>query len=86
MEKILNFLIGVWSLPKKFWQHCFHMACCTAICSLADTLLDLAHQYIAIEHYVPMRCCIYVILALGNVWFVRRAYIGLERDMDFYED
>lgn len=48
--------------------------------------LDGLQKLSPIEHYSLISFALYVIAALGVGWFVWRAYVGMERDMDFYED
>lgn len=88
MIKILNFILNVesWarSQPKKFWRHCWNMGRFVCVWFVADMLLEAANQFMPLAHYTLISVCLYAVLALGFAWFIRRAYVGMERDMDFY--
>jgi hypothetical protein len=49
-------------------------------------ILDGLQSLTPIDHYTLISFCIYAITALGVVWFVWRAYVGMERDLDFYDE
>jgi len=55
-------------------------------CSFAGMVLDGFQKLSLVEHYTLISFCLYVITALGIGWFVWRAYVGMERDLDFYEE
>ena len=44
------------------------------------------HHISPVEHFGLIMIGFYVVLGLGVWWFIRRAYIGMERDMDFYRE
>jgi hypothetical protein len=53
---------------------------------MADLFLETANQFEPLAHYTLFSICLYAVLALGIVWFIRRACVGMERDMDFYQE
>lgn len=86
MCMLLNFIIALTQLPKKFYRHCWRMSQFVFYCSVAQTIIGKLHQWELIDHYVLILIVSYVILFGGVVWFIWRAYVGMERDLDFYDD
>lgn len=46
----------------------------------------MLHSSGAIEHYLLVELCSYAVLIAIIVWGSWRAYMGMERDGDFYDD
>ena len=90
MIKILNFILNVecWTRnqPKKFWRHCLNMGLFVIICSGIEMLLETVNHFVPLPHYTLISFCIYTVLGLGVGWFIWRAYVGMERDLDFYQE
>ena len=74
------------NLPKKFWRHCWNMFRFVFVCSIAKMILDGLRSLTPVEHYTLISVSLFAITLLGSVWFVWRAYVGMERDLDFYEE
>ena len=74
------------NLPKKFWRHCWNMCRFVVACSIAKMVLDGLQSLAPIEHYTLISFCLIAVTAFGSGWFVWRAYVGMERDLDFYEE
>ena len=49
-------------------------------------LLEAVNQFAPMAHYTLLSVCIYAVLVIGIAWFIHRAYVGMERDMDFYQE
>jgi len=90
MIKILNFILNVecWirNQPKKFWRHCLNMGFFVIICSGIEILLEAVNQFAPLPHYTLISFSICIVLGLGVGWFIWRAYVGMERDLDFYQE
>ena len=43
-------------------------------------------QLVGLEHYILVMCVLGVLYFSVSAWFGWRAYTGLIRDMDFYDD
>lgn len=76
----------MFNFPKKFWRHCWNAIRFVALCSLAEMAVEALHRLGFIEHYGLIEFCFDAILGAGVAWFVWRAYVGMERDLDIYED
>jgi hypothetical protein len=74
------------NLPKKFWWHCVKMLEVVGGLTIMQSVIDGLHQLFPFEHYLLITVCVYSAIALSIIWFVWRAYICMERDLDFYED
>ena len=74
------------NLPKKFWRHCWNLFRFVVACTIATMILDGIQSLSPIEHYTLISLCLNGVLALGVSWFVWRAYVGMECDLDFYEE
>ena len=72
--------------PKKFKRHCWNLFRFVFFCSVAQMLIEEAKQRDLVEHFALIEVCFYIILISGIAWFAWRAYVGLERDLDFYDD
>jgi hypothetical protein len=48
-------------------------------------LLETLHEWGMIEHYLLTEICSYGILIAVIAWGAWRAYVGMERDGDFYD-
>jgi len=90
MIKILNFILNAecWirNQPKKLWRHCRNMVFFVFVCSVVEMLLEAVNQFAPMAHYTLLSVCIYAVLVIGIAWFIHRAYVGMERDMDFYQE
>ena len=90
MIRILNFILNIdsWirSQPKKFWRHCLNMGCFVFVCSVFDMFLEAANHFVPMALYTLISVCIYAVMGVGVGWFIWRAYVGMERDMDFYQE
>ena len=73
-------------LPKKFRRHCWNLFRFVLFCSIVKIVIDQLNQHDLIEHYILVYVCYYAISICGIGWFVWRAYIGMERDLDFYDN
>lgn len=49
-------------------------------------VIETLHDGGPIEHYVLVEICSYAVLIAGIAWGVWRAYVGMARDLDFYDD
>ncbi|MDD5140553.1 MAG: hypothetical protein PHY43_09880 [Verrucomicrobiales bacterium] len=57
-----------------------------AVWIIGKMILDGLQQHFPLEHYTLISICFYIVLAVAVGWFVRRAYVGMERDLDFYTE
>jgi hypothetical protein len=49
-------------------------------------VVDVLHRLDLIDHYGLIEFFFNLILGGGIAWFVWRAYVGMERDFDFYDE
>ena len=88
MIKILNFILNTesWirSQPKKFWRHCWNMARFMMVWVIGKMILDGLQKFSPLDHYTLISACFYIVLAVAVGRFAWRAYVGMERDLDFY--
>jgi hypothetical protein len=54
------------------------------------TVAEIAVQELGklnlIEHSGSIEVCLSLIFGAGVAWFIWRAYVGMERDLDFYDE
>ena len=88
MIKIINFVLEVegWcrSQPRKFWRHWKIFFAIFAAWCIAKIGFDALHEVVPFAHYALINVGFYLTIGAVGVWFVRRAYVGMERDHDFY--
>lgn len=72
--------------PKKFRRHCWNLFRFVLFSSLTQMVIEQLRQLDLIEHYWLVESCFLAICVSIITWFVWRAYVGMERDMDFFDD
>jgi hypothetical protein len=73
-------------MPKKLKRHCALFLCFLGLYWRIQVLIEGAHKFGIIEHYVLAEICSAGVLVLGFGWFGWRAYTGMVRDMDFHDE
>lgn len=86
MCKLLNFILALSRVPKKFWRHCWIIFCFSLLWIVGETVIEALHECGFIDHYVLIEICSHGVLIAGIAWGVWRAYVGMVRDMDFYDE
>jgi hypothetical protein len=76
----------MFNLPRKFRRHCWNLFRFVALCTVAQIVVESLGRLSFIEHYGLIEICLFVILGGGIAWFIWRAYVGMERDLDFYDE
>ncbi len=90
MIKLINYYLEVesWgrSQPKKFWRHLIIFLTVLVAWCIAKTGFDAVDKLMPIAHYALINAGLYLLLVAICSRFVWRAYVGMERDHDFYNE
>lgn len=73
-------------MPKKLKRHILNYIRFLMIYFIITTLVEIWHQFVGFEHYAFVEIGIVIFYFSVSAWFVWRAYTGMVRDLDFYDD
>jgi uncharacterized membrane protein len=74
------------SQSKKRWRHWLRLMIIISVYCLVRMLFDTLNQFAPLPHYTMFSICFALVMTGTICWFIWRDKIGMERDMDFYQE